>query len=103
MNNLEREELTKRLLQYPGVTVETIEKHLDAYEAREELKRTLIEQHKYSNALAEAFLDRKGYPRPPGLHSVFFYPGSNRPRNLAVFWLIVLIVAIWFFVKRLAE
>ena len=103
MNNLEREELRKRLLQYPGVTTESVENQLDAYEDREKEKRLLLERWKCSNALAEAYLDRKGYPRPPGLHSVFFYPGSNRPRNLVIFWLVVLITVIWFFTKRSTE
>jgi hypothetical protein len=61
MNNLEREELKKRLLQYPGVTAESVEHQLDAYEERQKEKLLFVEQRKCSNALVEAYLDRKGY------------------------------------------
>jgi hypothetical protein len=66
-----------------------VARDLDAYEDREQLKQALLQERGYSNALAEVFLDRKGYPRPPGWHSVFFYPGSGRPRNVVVFWFLV--------------
>jgi len=97
MNDAERTELKKRLLTYPGATNESVEQELDAYEAREDEKKALTEIRKFTNALAERYLDRKGYPRPPGWHSVFFYPGSNRPRNPVVFWGIAIVAAIWYF------
>jgi hypothetical protein len=78
-------ELRKRLLQYPGATEESVSRDLDALEERAAQKRSLIEDRRMSNALAEAYLDRKGFPRPPGWHSVFFYPDSNRPRNTFMF------------------
>lgn len=67
----------------------------DAVEGREGQKAELIRRG-FSNALAEAWLDRSRYPRPPGWHSVFFYPGSMRPRNTTVFWLAVLAAITWF-------
>jgi hypothetical protein len=100
MNDSEWQELKRRLLRYPGATEDSVEKLFDVYQEREKVKRSFIEQRRCSNALAETYLDRKGYPRPPGLHSVFFYPGGYRPRNLVVFWLAVLIAVTWFFTKR---
>ena len=97
MNEIEREKLRVRLLSYPGATQNIVEAELDAHEEREVEKRALLQQRHFSNALAERFLDRKGFPRRPGWHSVFFYPGSFRPRNMAVFWLIVIAVIVWRF------
>ena len=76
MDEITRNRLRKRLLQYPGATEESVERGLFAYEDREEEKRALIENRQFSNALAEPYLDRKGYPRPPGWHTVFFYTES---------------------------
>lgn len=98
MNEAERTELRRRLLQYPNVTEQNVDQQIWAYEEREIEKNELIKRH-YSNALAECFLDRKGYPRPPGLHSVFFYPGSYRPRNGVIFGLILIAGLIWYFSK----
>ena len=95
MDDNEQQHLRNRLREYPGATPESVEVQLSRLEEREEEKRALVERG-YSNALAEAFLDRKGWPRPPGWHSVFFYPGSSRPRNMVFFWLAVLAVAAWF-------
>lgn len=53
----------------------------------------------FSNALAESWLDRAGYSRPPGWHSVFFYPGSMRPRNGFVCWLIIITIAVWVLIR----
>ena len=86
MKAKDTEALRRRLLTYSGATVEEVEKQLYAYEQREEEKDALMSARSMSNALAEAVLDRKGYPRPPGWHSVFFYPGSNRPRNKFLFF-----------------
>ena len=58
---------------------------------REMEKRALLKQG-LSNARAETLLYRRGYPRPPGWHSVFFYAGSNRLRNRGIVLLIALVV-----------
>jgi hypothetical protein len=84
-NTAARDALRKRLLQYPGATEESVETDIYRYEERKDEKRSLIEGG-YSNAAAEVYLDRKGFPRPPSWHSVFFYPGSARPRAAAMFW-----------------
>ena len=96
MNETEKEELRRLLLQYPDVTEKNVDEQIFMYEQRQEDKQALIEEHGFSNAQAESYLERKGYSRPPGWHSVFFYPGSNRPRNTAIFWLVVLIGVVWF-------
>ena len=94
MNEQEREALHQRLLTYPGATPESVEQQLYAYEQRESVKQTVMQDRGMSNALAEAYLDRTGYPRPPGWHSVFFYTGSNRPRNGYVLVFVVLLAAV---------
>lgn len=99
MNNRERERLRERLLQYPSVTEENVEHQLYAYEEREDLKRSLMEDRRLSNAMAEIYLDKKGYPRPPGWHSVFFYPGSSRPRNIVIIWTVLIGLAVLYFSK----
>jgi hypothetical protein len=85
MDAQETARLRQRLLSYPGATEESVDEQLYAFEQRQEEKEALISGRGMSNAMAETFLDRKGYPRPPGWHSVFFYPGSNRPRNKFLF------------------
>ena len=99
MDEQERVELKRRLLQYPGATADSVESDLYAYEQRENEKRALISERRMSNALAETVLDRKGYPRPPGWHSVFFYPGSNRPRNRMLLLVGVASAVYWFFTR----
>ena len=99
MNKTEKEELRRRLLQYPDVTEENVDEQIFVYEQRQEEKQGLIEERGFSNALAESYLERKGYPRPPGWHSVFFYPGSNHPRNSVIFWLAVMIGIVWFVIS----
>lgn len=96
---MEREKLRKRLSEYLGNTAEIVEQQVHAYEHREEEKQNLIRRG-LRNALAEYYLDRRGYPRPPGWHSVFFYPGSNRPRNKFIFWFVVIAGVIWFVAKK---
>lgn len=90
----EKSDLRRKLAGYPGMTEETIDDAVYAYEERMELKQHLRRDLRQSNAMAESILDRKGYPRPPGWHSVFFYPGSNRPRNKYLLYLVVLIIFI---------
>ena len=97
MNESEKEKLRQRLRQYPDTTDESVELEIAAYEDREAAKQELINRG-FSNALAEAHLERQGYPRPPGWHSVFFYPGSSRPRNPVLVWLVVIVGVVWFFV-----
>ncbi|MBD3618822.1 MAG: hypothetical protein LPK58_07950 [Gammaproteobacteria bacterium] len=100
MDNNERQALRKMLLQYPDVTEETVDEQIYAYEQREVVKKALIEDRGFSNALAEAWLDRSGYPRPPGWKSVFFYPGSIRLRNKLISFLVMACcVALWLFLK----
>lgn len=89
--------LKKKLMQYPGTTEEEAIKLIRVYAVREDEKEKLLER-KLSNAMVEYMLDRKGYPRPPGWHSVFFYPDSWRPRNKYVcLFAIVLAITIWFY------
>lgn len=83
------------LLKYPGISDANVDEQLHHYEARDVQKTALLERG-LSNVLAEAWLDRSGYPRPPGWNSVFFYPGSSRPRNAVLFWLALLAAAAWF-------
>jgi len=59
-------------------------------------QKSELRRRGFSNASSEAWLDRSGYPRPPGWRAVFFYPGSMRPRNAVLFWLGVLGSIIWF-------
>jgi hypothetical protein len=96
-NEESRRRLRAKLLKYPGTTEANVDEQLHHYEMRDDQKSTLLERG-FSNALAEAWLDRAGYPRPPGWHSVFFYPGSSRPRNAVLFWLVILAIAAWFVV-----
>ena len=88
--------LRRRLLQYPGIDDTNVDDLLFLYEDRAEAKQQLRDRG-CNNALAEAYLDRQGYPRPPGWHSVFFYPDSNRPRNSTLLWLAVMITLGWLF------
>lgn len=88
--------LRHRLLQYPNIDNTNVDEFLFLYEDRSQTKHGLRDRG-YSNAMAEAHLDRQGYPRPPGWHSVFFYPDSNRPRNTTLFWLAVMIALGWLF------
>ena len=97
MTEQEMEALHQRLLTYPGATPESVEQQLFAHEERWGVKQAAMRDRKMSNAVAESFLDKSGYPRPPGWHSVFFYPGSNRPRNgYALTFLSLLAVAAYF-------
>ncbi len=74
----------EQLPQDPDLANESIDEKINVYEQRREEKKVLIEQRGFSNITAESFLDKIGYPRPPGWHSVFFYPDSNRPRTTVV-------------------
>lgn len=98
MDDITRNKWRKLLLQYPGATEKSVERSLIAYGEREETKRYLIENRQFSNALAEGYLDRKGYPRPPGWHAVFFYPGSKRLRNTVLFLVLIMSFLLWWFV-----
>ncbi|MCH8201935.1 MAG: hypothetical protein IH996_02390 [Proteobacteria bacterium] len=95
MDELTRARIKQKLLQYPGATEASVEVQLDAYEERETFKILLISERGFSNAQAERFLDRQGYPRPPGWHSVFFYPSSATPRPDIVILLGAIVVGIW--------
>jgi len=79
----------------PQMTDEQVGQYLYALEERYDRKKHLIERG-YSNALAEKALDKQGWPRPFGWHSVFFYPDSNRPRTrYAVLAILVIAFAVW--------
>lgn len=95
MDEAQRDWLRERLLSYRGITEANVEECLPAYADRERMKHMLVTERGHSNVLAETFLDREGYSRPPGWHPVFFYPGSNRLRGTFVFWGLVAIVVIW--------
>ena len=98
MNEREQEALRRRLLTYPGATPETVDQQLEAYEERNAEKQALMNERSMSNAMAETFLDKKGYPRPPGWRNVFFYPGASRPRNGYVVAVLIVLVLVVFFV-----
>jgi hypothetical protein len=72
-----------------------VERQTLQYEERETLKQSLTNDRGMSNALAEMFLDRQDWPRPPGWHSVFFYPDSNQPRWQYVAIAACLAIGVW--------
>jgi hypothetical protein len=72
-----------------------VERQTLQYEERETLKQSLTNDRGMSNALAETFLDRQGWPRPPEWHSVFFYPDSNQPRWQYVAIAACLAIGVW--------
>jgi len=96
MNETKKKEAREPLLQPPDVTNENTEEKTGVYQRRNEEKRVLIEYRGFSNIMAESYLDRIGYPRPPGWHAVFFYPDSNRPRTTIVVLLAVVLGVAWF-------
>lgn len=95
MDEQERDTLRGQLLACRGVSDETVEIEINHYEERESEKSHMIEIRGASNAIAESFLDKSGYKRPRGWHSVFFYPGSNRVRNKNVFFAITIAAVAW--------
>lgn len=84
MHETEKEGPREHLPQAPDLTDEATDEKIKVYQQRSEEKKVLIEERGFSNIMAESFLDKLGYPRPPGWHSVFFYPDSNRPRTTVV-------------------
>ncbi len=100
MDSQQKERMRSLLMQYPGANENTVEEQLATYEGREKFKKDLISERGFSNTLAERFLDKQGWSRPPGWHSVFFYPGSSRPRNNVIFWLTVIGIAAWFLLNE---
>ena len=90
LTDSERDRLRQRLMQYRGATEESVADELEMHEERAEVKKHLMAERGMSNTLAEVFLERQGYPRPPGWHSVFFYPSSNRPRNKVLFFFAII-------------
>jgi len=96
MNETEKDEPKDNLLQHPDVTGENSDEKINVYQQRSEEKRVMTEERGFSNIMAESFLDKLGYPRPPGWRSVFFYPDSNRPRPAVVIWLVVALGVAWF-------
>lgn len=95
---MKRAALRNRLLSYPGTTEEQADAILGAYEQRVEEKHALLSRGT-GNAMAELILDRKGYPRPPGWTSVFFFPDSFRLRNVYITFLalaVAMLASFWF-------
>ena len=70
---------------------------MGVYEMRAEHKREILQGGHVWNALAEGILEKRGWPRPPGWHSVFLYPDSYRPRNWYVALAIIILAALWAF------
>jgi len=83
-------EFRQLLLSYPGTTNESVDDVIDALVDRYEQKWFLLRERGLSNSAAENFLDRHRYPRPPGWHSVFFYPDSMLPRRMYLALLVAL-------------
>jgi len=98
MNEQEKKKLRIILQSYPGSNPEIVESQLNNLIEREEQKKQLIIDRGFSNALAEVFLDKQGWMRPPGWHTVFFYPDSMRIRNKYLILLIVSILVFYFFI-----
>ena len=83
----ERDRLRQRLMQYRGATEESVADELEMHEERAEVKKHLMAERGMSNTLAEVFLERQGYPRPPGWHLIKGTPyliGSIRDDDFAV-------------------
>ena len=91
-------ELREKLHEYPNTSDEIVEQQILQYEQREYRKKTLMIERGMSNLMAEKFLEIEGWPRPPGWHSVFFYPESNTPRGRIWFWIIVIICGAFYFI-----
>lgn len=83
-------EFRQLLSSYPGATNESVDDAIDALVDRYEEKWSLLRERGLSNSAAENFLDRHSYPRPPGWHSVFFYPDSMLPRKIYLAFLVAL-------------
>ena len=96
MNETEKQGPREHLPQDPDLANETTDEKINVYQQRSEEKKVLIEERGFSNIMAESYLDKIGYPRPPGWHSVFFYPDSNRPRTTIVVLLAVVLGVAWF-------
>ena len=92
----EKEGPREHLPQHPELTNENTDEKINVYQQRSEEKKVLTEDRGFSNIMAESYLDKIGYPRPPGWHSVFFYPDSNRPRTTIVVLLAVALGVAWF-------
>lgn len=88
-------EFRQLLSSYLGANNESVDDAIDALVGRYEEKWLLLRERGLSNSAAEIFLDRHCYPRPPGWHSVFFYPDSLLPRRK---YLILLVALTLFFV-----
>ena len=99
MDDITRTKLRETLLTYPNITNDNVEDHLFAYEEREKVKQSLIIERGMTNSQAESFLDKQGYPRPPGWGSVINYPGSSQIRWFWLFCFIIISIALgaWLF------
>tara|TARA_B110000037_G_C17059160_1_gene481110 strand:- start:368 stop:748 length:381 start_codon:yes stop_codon:yes gene_type:complete len=88
--------LRKTLSTYPGTNEQDVENQLNLLIERFHTKEQLINERGFSNSQAEVFLDAKGMLRPPGWHSVFFFPGSNRLRNKYIVYLLFIFTLLIF-------
>ena len=88
MDDEQKIKLRKTLSTYPGTNEQDVENQLNLLIERFHTKEQLINERGFSNSQAEVFLDAKGMLRPPGWHSVFFYPGSNRFRIKYIVYLL---------------
>ena len=98
MDENEQRELRKTLLTYPNINEQNVDDYLRAYEERAVAKRGLVELRGMSNSQAEAFLDRQGYPRPPGWGSAIAYPGGSQLRWPIFILLLILAVVVGAFI-----
>ena len=64
----------------PRLTDELAVEYLEVLRERYRQKEEFL-QRGYSNQMAERALDKQGWSRPWGWHTVFFYPDSNRMRT----------------------
>ena len=79
----------------PRLTDELAFQYLEILRERYRQKDEFLRRG-YSNQLAERALDKQGWSRPWGWHTVFFYPDSNRMRTrYIVFFAIVIGIVIW--------
>ena len=97
MDNKEKNRLRNILKSYQNSSDDLVEEQLIQLEERWDEKNHLIYDRGYSNSQAEGFLDIQGWVRPPGWHSVFFYPDSFRLRNKYAIYLLLIILLVVFY------
>ena len=78
MNEADEQKLRKRLLSYPNATEEIVNIEIEAHKERQKLKEDLINNRGFSNALAEVYLDRTGYPKDKGTQTLIITKAPNK-------------------------